>query len=316
MPRLMPAGYPSAISYRTPHAHARSRNYALKRPVYKVPQDVIDEIVRNRLTVGGKVFMPTIEAPYGLYDSKGKKVSSPGIVYAYNFNKKFTLSTFGIEICAPSLIEEFSRHKDFLKLLACREAVKKWEQEEVETGKLGPFLTNDAVSRQKLEEFSKLNGALKKEIEFYAKILHVAFRYLKINHEMQVIHTEHLLAKIYAEGPKIPFPERVSQGGAVFKKDSKGLPEAILSELGVFTISSFAIANDPKKLRELSARVYSEFNMVDINRELSYSTQYPFMENVEVQIKHKISNKEDIEQSRLMRKWFEIRDYVFLLHKL
>lgn len=298
-----------------PAPHSR-RGYAIKHPPYMIPKDVIKEIVKHKLVFSGKVSMPTIEAPYGLYDDEGRTLGPKGIIFAYNFDKKFTLACEGARICAPLLIEEFNRHRDVLKLFACREAVKIWEKEEIETGKFGPFLTNSELTRKKLSEFGEMNEEEQKEIRFYAKILQIASRYLKLCKEMEIIHTEHAPVKIFSEGPIFPHPERVSKGHAVFLKEARKLPEFILTEFGLFNLSKLSHFNDPKKIRELSWRFYSEFNVVDINSLFSFSAQYPFMEGGEVKIYRSVTEDASLKQSRLIRRWFEIRDYVFLLHNL
>ena len=56
--------------------------------------------------------------------------------------------------------------------------------------------------------------------------------------------------------------------------------------------------------------------MVDINSMLSFSKQYDFMGQGEVKVIHRLSNEAEMEFSDLIRRWFEIRDFVFLLHNL
>ncbi len=322
MPRPITGHAPVAQSccYRAPvmrhtAAHAARRSHSIKQTPYTVPKEVINEIVQNRLMIGGKINMPTIEAPYGLYFD-GVRVGPSGFACAYNFNKKVFISTKGVELSAPHLLEEFNSHRDFYKLMACREAIQSWENEEIETGKFGPFLANSAVTRAKLKEFSALSESLQKDIRFYAKILNIAHRFLKMCKEEGVVHTEHLPARIYTEGPSIPHPEKISKGHAVFIKDSRNLPEAVLTELGFFNISKLAGLNDPEKIKNLAFRFYSEFNVVDINSMLSFSTQYDFMGQGEVKVNHRLTNEASMEYSSLIRRWFEMRDYVFLLHNL
>lgn len=313
-PAVQSPCYRAPVTRHIPNHEAR-RSYAVKATPYTVPKEVINEIVQNRLTIGGKIYMPTIEAPYGLFFN-GVKVGPSGFACSYNFEKKMFISTKGIELCAPHLLEEFNSHRDVFKLFACREAIQSWENEEIQTGKFGPFLANSTVTRAKLEEFSSLSESLQKDIRFYAKILNIAHRYFKICNEEGVVHTEHLPTRIYKEGPSVPHPEKISKGHAVFIKGHRNLPESVLTELGYFNISKLAALNDPKKIRKLAFRFYSEFNVVDINSMLSFSKQYDFMGQGEVKVIHRLSNEAEMEFSGLIRRWFEIRDFVFLLHNL
>ena len=285
-------------------------------PTYKVPKEVIREIVQNRLLIGGKINCPTIEAPYGLYDINGTKVAQPGVICAYDYDTKVFVSTKGAEICSPSLLKEFNQHRDVLKLFACREGVQIWEEEEVKTGKLGPFLANNAVTRVKLKEFSELSESLKKDVRLFANILHIGYRFLKLSKEVGIVHTEHLPTRIYTEGPTFPHPEKITKGHAVFLKDGYSLPEAVLTELGCFNISKFSAINDPKQIRELIVRFYSEFNVIDMNKLFSFSNQYPFMGRGEVKVTHFLSHEASIEHNANLQRWHQMKDYVFLLHNL
>lgn len=299
---------------RTATVPARRKTTKVER--YQVPHAVIGEIVQHRLRIGGRIDHPAIEAPYGLFDINGKKVALPGAIFTYNYNTKTAVTSKGAELCTAALIRDFQSHYDISKLMACRTHTQEWENEEVASGKAGPFLTDPALTRNLLQEFSELDESQKKEIRFYSKIVQIAFRFLKMSQESGIIHTEHLPAKLFMQGPCFAHPETLSKGQAFFLMQENRLPDVILTELGRFQISSLAAVNNQTQIRKFSERFYSELNVIDVNKHISFSNQYPFMAKGEVKIKHHLDCDTGMQSEQKAQKWTAIRDFAYLLHKI
>lgn len=275
--------------------------------------NIIKEVVKHRLTFGG-VQAPTIEAPYGLYDNKGLRVSQPGVVCSYDYETKIFAPSIGAELCAPALLEDFKQHRDVLKLFKNRLWTEKWQSEEVLTGYPGPFAYNQELARKKLLEFNELDKATKSEIRFYASVLKVGLAFLKMSRECEVIHTVHLPSKIFQVGPVFHHPVSVDEGGAFFVMDNK-LPVSIITRLGYFNFSSLVSLNKPENLNELRKRFNIEMQVMDITADISYSHLYPFMGNGAVQIRHTLDKEEHSKAEKNRQRWNEIREFVYLLQK-